>query len=88
MILGSDNKRPEIEYPTEWSYKIIGTDVDLILKSIEEVVGDLEHEVTPSNVSKNDNYYSLNLKVLVPSEVVRDLIYQKLEECAEVKMVL
>jgi len=86
MILDS-NKRPEIAYPCEWSYKIIGNNVDKILEAIENAVSGLKYDVTSSNISKNGNYYSLNLKLTVPNEVVRDLIYQKLDSSDSVKIV-
>jgi uncharacterized protein len=86
MILDS-NKRPEIAYPCEWSYKIIGNNVDKILEAIENAVSGLKYEVTPSNISKNGNYYSLNLTLTVPNEVVRDLIYQKLDSSDSIKIV-
>ena len=86
MILDSNN-RPEITYPCEWSYKIIGNNIDKILEAIENAVSGLKYDVTPSNISKNGNYYSLNLKLIVPNEVVRDLIYQKLDSNDSVKIV-
>jgi uncharacterized protein len=86
MILDSNN-RPEITYPCEWSYKIIGNNIDKILEAIENAVSGLKYDVTPSNISKNGNYYSLNLTLTVPNEVIRDLIYQKLDSCESVKIV-
>jgi putative lipoic acid-binding regulatory protein len=86
MILDS-NKRPEITYPCEWSYKIIGNNIDKMLEAIEIAASGLKYEVTPSNISKKGNYYSLNLTLPVPNEVVRDLIYQKLDSHESVKIV-
>ena len=86
MILDS-NHRPEITYPCEWSYKIIGNNIDKILEAIEIAVSGLKYDVTPSNISKNGNYYSLNLTLTVPNEVIRDLIYQKLDSSESIKIV-
>ncbi len=80
--------RPEIEYPCNWFYKIIGTSVDDMIIAAEEVVAGLEYEITPSNISRNEKYYSLNLKVFVPSEIIRDLIFQKLDEHPAIRFVL
>ena len=88
MILDENSPRPEIEYPCQWAYKIIGTDVKQILLAIEEAVAGLTYDVTPSNISKNGNYFSLNLKLEVPSETVRNLVYQKFENHPGIKMVL
>lgn len=88
MILGSDNKKPNIEYPCNWDYKIIGTDVDEMIKAIEHITEGMEYKISPSNVSSKGNYFSLNLKVFVTSEVIRDIIFSKLVANEFVKMVL
>jgi putative lipoic acid-binding regulatory protein len=71
-------RKPEIEYPTNWGYKIIGSDVDEMLKAVEEIIKGLEYEVAPSNVSSNEKYFSLNIFAVVPSESVRDIIFRNL----------
>jgi putative lipoic acid-binding regulatory protein len=88
MILDSNSKRPNIIYPCNWDYKIIGTNVDEMIKAIEIIVDRMEYKLSPSKVSSQGNYISLNLRVLVTSEVIRDLIFAKLEANEYVKMVL
>ena len=88
MIQDSDNKRPQIEYPTEWEYKLIGRDVDELLKVVEEVLPGLEYQVKFSNASRNEKYYSLNVLVTVTSEVLRDIIFQKFSNHPNVKFVI
>lgn len=88
MIFNPENKKPEIIYPCKWDYKIIGTNVDEMLKEIEIAAFGLEYQVKSSNVSEKGNYFSLNLTVLVPNEAVRDLIFQKLESSEFIKIVL
>ncbi len=80
--------KPVIQYPTKWGYKIIGDDVDKLLKAVEEAAPGLEYEITPSNISKNEKYYSLNVSVIVSSEMVRDLVFQKLSEHTDIKNVI
>ncbi|HKI78486.1 MAG TPA: DUF493 domain-containing protein [Ignavibacteriaceae bacterium] len=88
MILDSNSERPEIKYPCEWSYKIIGHNLDKLIAAVEESSLNLEYEITPSNVSKNQKYFSLNLKIMVSSEAARDLVYEKLEKHQDIIMVL
>jgi putative lipoic acid-binding regulatory protein len=88
MILDSNSKRPNIIYPCNWDYRIIGTNVDEMIKAIEIIVDRMEYKLSPSKVSSQGNYISLNLRVLVTSEVIRDLIFAKLEANEYVKMVL
>ena len=88
MMNDSEKRKPAIKYPTKWGYKIIDTDVDKLLKAVEDATPGLKYEVTPSNISKSEKYYSLNVAVLVPSEVVRDLVFQKLSDHPDIKMVI
>jgi len=88
MILDSNSKKPKIEYPCNWDYKVIGTDVDEMIKVIETTVEGMEFNISSSNVSSKGKYFSLNLKVFVTSETIRDIIFAKLEASEFVKMVL
>lgn len=88
MILDSDSQKPEITYPCEWAYKVIGTDVNKILFAIEEAAMGLTYDVSPSNVSSNGKYFSLNLKLEVPNETVRNLIFEKLGKSPDIKFVI
>jgi putative lipoic acid-binding regulatory protein len=83
-----ESKKPEIDYPTKWEYKIIGADIDEMTKAVESVIVDLEYDISASNISKKANYFSLNLAVEVPSEIVRDLIFQKLSAHPAIKFVI
>lgn len=87
-MMNLENKKPEINYPTKWDYKIIGPDVDEMIKAVESIVNDLAYDLSASNISKKANYFSLNLAVEVPSEIVRDLIFQKLSEHPAIKFVI
>lgn len=88
MIFNQENKKPQIDYPCKWQYKIIGDGVEAMISAVEEVVVDLEYDLTPSNISKKGKYFSLNIVVVVPSEIVRDLIFQKLTKHPAIKFVM
>jgi putative lipoic acid-binding regulatory protein len=88
MIIDSNSSRPEIQYPTTWQYKVIGTNLDEMIAAVEDAAGSLEHEITPSNISEGSKYYSVNLSVVVTSEAVRDIIYKKLSSNEHIKMVM
>ncbi len=88
MILDSNSKKPNIDYPCNWQYKVIGTDVDQMIKTIEEIVEGMEFYISSSKISSQGKYSSLNLKVFVTSETIRDIIFAKLEASEFVKMVL
>lgn len=88
MILDSNSKKPNIEYPCDWEYKVIGMDVDEMIKAIEIIAKGMDYKISPSNVSSKGNYFSLNLTVFVTSEAIRDIIFAKLKDNEFIKMVL
>ena len=88
MIFNSQGERPEINYPCIWEYKVIGNDVDKILSAIEEAAHGLDYSVTPSNVSRNERYFSINFTLEVPNETTRDIIYDSLINNTDIKIVL
>jgi len=83
-----NSEKLQIEYPSEWSYKIIGNNLEKMIKLIEDTVEKMEYDLTPFNVSKKGNYYSLSLKVKVNSEKERDIVFKKLNEAEEIIYVL
>lgn len=84
----NSERKPEIEYPCDWDYKIIGNNVDGILYAIEDAAQGLDYQVSPSNVSKTGKYVSINLKVKVENEYIRDSVYSSLDDAECVIMVL
>ncbi|UCH64391.1 MAG: DUF493 domain-containing protein [Ignavibacterium sp.] len=88
MIIDSNSNRPEIQYPSNWQYKVIGTNLDEMITAVKEAAGNLQYEITPSNVSENSKYYSVNFSVVVTSEAVRDMIYKKLTSSEFIKIVI
>ncbi len=88
MILDSNSNKPNIDYPCDWHYKVIGTDIDEIILVIEQAVDGMDYQISPSNISSKGNYFSVNLKVNVNSEIIRDIIFTKLKASEFVKVVL
>jgi len=89
LILGNNNSKPDIEYPCDWRYKIIGDNIEIMLKAIDDLLlNKFNYDVTPSNISKKGNYYSLNLVVRVNDELERERIYNSLSENESIKYVL
>ena len=80
--------KPEIRYPCEWEYKIIGADAEAIRAAIVTVVGEAEHAVDHSRASRTGKYVSLQLVVIVRDEEHRLGIYQALVAHRAVKIVL
>lgn len=81
-------KRPEIEYPCTWVYKVIGEDCTLLKDIIISTCAPLEVSITHSQMSSKGKYHSLNAELVVSSEEVRLNIYETLQSAPAVKIVL
>jgi len=83
-----DSKKPVMEYPCRWTYKIIGSGNREMKEAIETIVEGQDYTITPSNVSRTGKYHSLNLEMTVDDEEHRTGIYDKLRNHPAVKMIL
>jgi len=81
-------RKPDISYPCQWEYKVIGEDrqalTDIILASCAPAVPD----ITLSNVSSSGKYYSLNATLTVDDEDMRLSIFNRIQQHQSVKMVI
>ena len=83
-----DMKKPIINYPCVWSYRIIGQDDQLLRNAVSNAVGDKEHQISFANQSSGGKYQSLNVEVRVHSEEERADIFERLRKDPNVKVVL
>jgi len=81
-------KKPHIQYPCNWSYRIIGQDEQLLKDAAVSVAADRAHTIKKSNTSSGGKYVSLNLTVTVSDENDRLRIFGELKKCQAVRMVL
>jgi len=88
VILNRWGKKPDIDYPCQWGYKVIGTDEAVLRSAITEVVQNISHSITPSNRSASGKYICLNVEILVLTEGQRLSIYEGLRRHPAVKIVL
>jgi uncharacterized protein len=77
-----------VEYPCQWSFRIIGTDEALIRSAVEKYLKGATCQLTASNVSSSGKYVSINLETAVLNEEIRNRIYIDLKNMSCVKMVL
>ncbi len=67
-----------IEYPTPWTYKVIGREETALRSAIREILPNHQPQVTLSNTSRGDRYLCLNVEVVVYSDAERVSIYERL----------
>lgn len=87
-IIDGCQTRPDIDYPCQWLFKVIGSGCLEVETAIKEVVGDAPFKTTPSNASSGGKYCSVNLEMEVTGEEHRLEMYRRLGDCAAIKVVL
>lgn len=89
MILdGNSCERPEIEYPCEWGYKLIGRDKVKLEACIFDVVGERAYKTKAGNTSSKGKFHSINMTCKVESEEDRNRIFKAFSDHEDVKMVI
>ena len=81
-------QKTHIDYPCEWSYRIIGSDEHLLRKAAKSAVGNKKYTLSVSNRSSGGKYKSLNLELRVTDENERLRIFENLKKQAAVNFVL
>ena len=80
--------KPEIHYPCQWGYKIIGRDKEALQACIAEVMGEKEHLVSAGNVSKTGKFHTYNASCEVADEEERNRLFKAFGDHDAVKMVI
>jgi len=80
--------KAQIEYPTDWKYKVIGTQENLIRKSVDEVLTNIEYKLKFSKKSSKGKFISLEISLNVKSEKERDLFFHNLKKSKNINMVI
>jgi putative lipoic acid-binding regulatory protein len=88
VLDNSTPTRPEINYPTQWGFKIIGKDPKKLLECIKKVMGEKKHDCTLGNRSKTGKFHSYNASCSVESEAERNKIFKYFETDEDVNMVM
>lgn len=80
--------RPEISYPTSWTYRIICTREDAVRAAVTGIVGPIEHRLQNLGQSSAGRYKRLELVLEVRDEAHRNEIFAALGRLTEVRFVL
>ncbi len=88
MVRKEKKTKPEISYPCEWHYTLIGREKTLIQEAVTEIINESPHSLSFSKTSRTGKYISFNLEVFVGSEEIRDYYFRKLQSHSAIRMVL
>lgn len=83
-----EQRKPEIDYPCTWEYKVIGTDEEKLRAAIYAACTPAVASITTSNVSSKGTYVSLNATLVVKNEEMRLGIFGHLKGSPDVKIVI
>ncbi|MCF6244323.1 MAG: DUF493 domain-containing protein [Sulfurovum sp.] len=89
LILDESCKtKPDIEYPTNWGFKIIGRDKNKLLSCIKEIMREKEHVCSIGNISKTGKFTTYNTSCIVMNEEERNKIFKYFEDHDDIDMVI
>lgn len=80
--------RPDISYPCQWEYTVIGTDQRLLTEVIATVCAPETPTIALSNTSSGGRYCSLKASLTVTSETMRTEIFKLISAHPDVKLVI
>jgi len=81
-------KKPDIEYPCNWSYRIIGGSEPAMRQAVGEILKGADYILAESNRNASGKYISLKLETPVENQEDRDALFRALNASDSVKMVL
>ena len=82
-----NHKKPVIEYPCQWEYKLIGESQERISEAVFEACHD-SYSLTLSNQSAQGKYKSMRLLIVVRDEEQRNELFIKLKQHPAIKIVI
>jgi putative lipoic acid-binding regulatory protein len=88
ILDGNTCARPEIEYPCDWSYKLIGKDKAALQACVFDIVGERPYATKEGNSSSKGKFHTLNMTCRVESEQDRNEIFKAFSDHDDVKMVI
>lgn len=80
--------KPEINYPCQWQYRLIGEDRVAMRQAITTWVPAAACTIADANISSSGRYLSLSLEVTVNDDAERLRLYQLLAGHPAIRMVL
>lgn len=80
--------KPDISYPCQWEYLVIGTDEQRLTEIIVTACAPMIPVIGRSKSSSGGRYCSLKAVLVVDSEQMRLEIFTRISEHPDVKMVI
>ena len=84
----SNDQKPQIDYPTRWSYRIVGTSEAAIREHVAACLADKPHELAVGRHSSGGRYVSMHLTLTVDDEAERLAVFEQMSQHDTVRFVL
>jgi putative lipoic acid-binding regulatory protein len=81
-------RKPEIDYPCRWQFRLIGEERAAMVEAITTLAGIPADEITEANVSSGGRYLSLKIELVVHDDDERLAYYRLLAAHPAIRMVL
>ncbi len=82
------DRRPQIDYPCDWSFRLIGESEHQIRALVVRILGDLEHTLERSRASSAGRYTSLKLSFVARDDSHRTSLHAALSAHQAIRFVL
>lgn len=80
--------KAKIDFPCEWTYTLIGLEVEKIKQAVKEIFTNKSVVVSVSKKSSTGKYTSMNVSTNVKCREERDRFFMELKDHVAVKLVL
>ncbi|APW66833.1 MULTISPECIES: HP0495 family protein [Arcobacteraceae] len=87
-MIDLSKEKLELDYPCNWSYKLVVLQTTCVHTTVKEIVQKREHKIVKSKSSKKGKFESYNLELLVHNEDDRKLLFEILGKHDDIKMVI
>ena len=78
----------KLDYPCNWTYKLVVKEQINIITTVKEVVLEREHSIKESKTSAKGKFKSYTLELLVHNEDDRKTLFEILGKHIDIKMVI
>ncbi len=85
---GEKERAPEIQYPCEWVYTIIGKDPESMKEAADRAITPGSYKADESRVSRSGKYTSMKIRCTVRNEQERKGYFNALQSSSSIRFIL
>lgn len=87
-MIDLSKEKLELDYPCNWTYKLVVLERINIKKTVKGIVLEREHTIIESKTSSNGKFKSYTLELLVHNEDDRKTLFEILGNHNDIKMII